>query len=99
MIIARLSPVALACERNSDFWIVVTTPLSVLGQFVPGNSANPTIGERGKTEYVEEDRVEFIVNDPGDKSALRKVVDELRMASTVLSKTMHVLKDILGPSI
>jgi hypothetical protein len=43
------------------------------GQFLPVGSANPTVGQIGEMEYVEEDRVEVSV-----KGDVRSVVDHLR---------------------
>lgn len=39
-----------------------------VGQFIPSNQANPALGERGKLETVEEDRVEITVE--GDVSSV-----------------------------
>jgi len=46
------------------------------GQFRPLQGANPTIGQVGLLEFVEEDRVEFLVT--GEKEQLKQVVSELR---------------------
>ncbi|KII95506.1 hypothetical protein PLICRDRAFT_25961 [Plicaturopsis crispa FD-325 SS-3] len=48
------------------------------GQFKPVTGANPTIGDVGKLEYVEEDRVEVVVNDLGERSELRDVIRVLK---------------------
>ncbi|KAF5365961.1 hypothetical protein D9758_006639 [Tetrapyrgos nigripes] len=48
------------------------------GQFLPTDSANPTIGGKGQLEFVEEDRVEMVVNDKGKKEELRKAIEELK---------------------
>ncbi|TFY73727.1 hypothetical protein EWM64_g10285 [Hericium alpestre] len=48
------------------------------GQFKPGADANPTIGSRGVVEYVEEDRVEIVVNDKGEHTELKNAIQELK---------------------
>jgi hypothetical protein len=48
------------------------------GQFKPLAAANPAIGERSKLEFVQEDRVELVVNDNGEKVELRKAIEELK---------------------
>jgi hypothetical protein len=48
------------------------------GQFLPTEGANPAIGQVGKPEFVNEDRVEFQVLDRGDKKELKRVVEELK---------------------
>ncbi|KAG7091320.1 hypothetical protein E1B28_010364 [Marasmius oreades] len=48
------------------------------GQFKPMAEANPTIGSTGALEFVEEDRVELVINDKGNKEELRKAVQELK---------------------
>ncbi|THV06250.1 hypothetical protein K435DRAFT_744071 [Dendrothele bispora CBS 962.96] len=48
------------------------------GQFLPTEAANPTIGKSGELEFVEEDKVEIVVNDKGNKEELRKAVEELK---------------------
>ncbi|KAK7472208.1 hypothetical protein VKT23_000330 [Stygiomarasmius scandens] len=45
---------------------------------MPSAAANPAIGKRGELEFVEEDRVEMVVNDKGKKEELRKAVEELK---------------------
>lgn len=49
-----------------------------IGQFRPTAEAQPTIGTPGELEFVEEDRVELIVLDQGDKVQLRNAVRELK---------------------
>lgn len=49
-----------------------------IGQFRPTAEAQPTIGTPGELEFVEEDRVELIVLDQGDKVQLRNAVQELK---------------------
>lgn len=51
------------------------------GQFKPGPGTQPTIGNPGKLEYVEEDRVEVVVNDQGDRQDLKRAVKELKAVS------------------
>ncbi|EGO00575.1 hypothetical protein SERLA73DRAFT_133500 [Serpula lacrymans var. lacrymans S7.3] len=48
------------------------------GQFKPGPEANPTIGSRGTLEFVEEDRVEVLVNDKGERAELSAAIKELK---------------------
>jgi hypothetical protein len=48
------------------------------GQFKPGPGATPTIGSIGAVEYVEEDRVELVVNDKGQKVELKEAINELK---------------------
>ncbi|KIJ22253.1 hypothetical protein M422DRAFT_197390 [Sphaerobolus stellatus SS14] len=48
------------------------------GQFLPLEGANPNIGEVGKPEFVEENRVEVIVNDQEDKVQIRRAIEELK---------------------
>jgi len=49
------------------------------GQFKPGPGAKPAIGSVGQVEYVEEDRVELVVNDDGPGQVeLKSVINELK---------------------
>jgi len=48
------------------------------GQFRPGVEANPAIGARGELEYVEEHRVEVVVNDKGLNDEIKNAVAELK---------------------
>ncbi|EPQ55279.1 hypothetical protein GLOTRDRAFT_61210, partial [Gloeophyllum trabeum ATCC 11539] len=48
------------------------------GQFKPTAEANPAIGKPGELEFVEEDRVEMVVNDGGDKKEIREVLGALK---------------------
>ncbi|KAF8655625.1 hypothetical protein AX16_002979 [Volvariella volvacea WC 439] len=50
------------------------------GQFKPCSGANPTIGEAGRLEYVEEDKVELVVNDEGENKALKEAIRSLKGA-------------------
>lgn len=56
-------------------------PGSHTGQFKPGLEAHPTIGKVGELEYVEEDRVEVIVNDKGAQKELGEAIEELKKVS------------------
>ncbi|KAG1861848.1 GTP cyclohydrolase 1 type 2/Nif3 [Suillus fuscotomentosus] len=49
-----------------------------VGQFKPGPGARPLTGEPGKLEYVDEDRVEIVVNDQGDKVQLKHAISHLK---------------------
>ncbi|THH19700.1 hypothetical protein EW146_g1542 [Bondarzewia mesenterica] len=49
------------------------------GQFKPAAGANPTIGSVGNLEFVEEDRVELVVNDKGEEHLeLKNAIKELK---------------------
>ncbi|KAF9047524.1 GTP cyclohydrolase 1 type 2/Nif3 [Panaeolus papilionaceus] len=50
------------------------------GQFQPVNGANPTIGQTGQLEYVEEDKVEVVVNDKGQQEEIKNAIQELKNA-------------------
>ncbi|EKM53720.1 uncharacterized protein PHACADRAFT_260210 [Phanerochaete carnosa HHB-10118-sp] len=52
------------------------------GQFRPGPEANPAIGKRGELEFVEENRVEVIVNDKGENEEIRGAIKELKAVSS-----------------
>ncbi|KAG2074817.1 hypothetical protein BDR04DRAFT_1133654 [Suillus decipiens] len=49
-----------------------------VGQFKPGPGAQPLTGEPGKLEHVDEDRVEIMVNDQGDKVQLKDAINHLK---------------------
>ncbi|KAH7929589.1 hypothetical protein BV22DRAFT_1102381 [Leucogyrophana mollusca] len=51
-----------------------------MGQFKPGPDANPVVGSSGKLEHIEEDRVELIINDKGEKVEVKKVIHALKIA-------------------
>ena len=44
------------------------------GRFMPLSGASPTIGEVGKSEVVDEERIEFIC----DKDSLNKVIEAIK---------------------
>ncbi|CAA7260476.1 unnamed protein product [Cyclocybe aegerita] len=48
------------------------------GQFRPLSGANPNLGKVGELEFVEEDRVELLVNDKGQREQVRDAVKELK---------------------
>lgn len=48
------------------------------GQFRPGSEANPHIGTPGKLEFVEEHRVEVVVNDKGQNDEVKAAIRELK---------------------
>ena len=52
-----------------------------IGQFKPGPETNPAIGSVGQVEYVEEDRVELVVNDQGQKTELKDAIEDLKKVS------------------
>ncbi|KAG2153380.1 GTP cyclohydrolase 1 type 2/Nif3 [Suillus clintonianus] len=51
-----------------------------IGQFRPGPEAQPVTGEPGKLEHVEEDRVEIVVHDLGEKVQLKDAIRRLKEA-------------------
>jgi hypothetical protein len=55
---------------------------------MPGPEARPTIGQPGELEFVDEDRVEVIVNDKGQREEIKKVIKELKTVS-ILFITIH----------
>lgn len=55
------------------------------GQFTPGDEANPAIGTRGELEFVEEHRVEVVVNDNGDNNEIKNAISELKTVSYIQS--------------
>lgn len=57
------------------------------GQFTPQDGANPTIGTIGRPAFVEEDRVEIVMNDKEDKTELKKVVEKLKQVCLVIPST------------
>ncbi|KAF8225274.1 hypothetical protein L208DRAFT_1408748 [Tricholoma matsutake] len=50
-----------------------------VGQFKPAPEARPTIGMPGVLEFTEEDRVEIVVNDEGQREDIKKVIQELEV--------------------
>jgi hypothetical protein len=62
-----------------SFLFIITTPsVGCAGQFKPVGGANPTIGALGTVEYVEEDKVEVLVNDKGATVELKNAIEELK---------------------
>jgi hypothetical protein len=55
---------------------------------MPGPEARPTIGQPGELEFVDEDRVEVIVNDKGQREEIKKAIKELKTVS-ILFITIH----------
>lgn len=53
-----------------------TFTLKGTGRFLPGEGANPTIGEVGKLEEVEEERIETVC----DESVIRHVLRAIKEA-------------------
>jgi len=49
------------------------------GQFRPSPEANPHIGKAGELKFVEEDRVEVVVNDKGENEEVKGVIRELKI--------------------
>ena len=45
---------------------------------MPKESANPTIGKVGQLEFVDEDRVELVVNDKGKHKEIEQAIKELK---------------------
>jgi hypothetical protein len=54
------------------------------GQFRPGPEANPHVGTPGDLEYVEEDRVEVLVNDKGLNDEVKGAIKELKAVRSIL---------------
>lgn len=57
------------------------------GQFKPGPGTQPAIGTLGELEYVEEDRVEVVVNDKGDREEVKSAIKELKAVSPYSTST------------
>lgn len=57
------------------------------GQFKPGPKANPTIGVPGRMEFVEENRVEVVVNDVGSNAITKGVIKELKSVRNICFTT------------
>ena len=55
---------------------------------MPGPEARPAIGQPGELEFVDEDRVEVIVNDKGQREEIKKAIKELKTVS-ILFITIH----------
>ena len=55
------------------------------GQFKPGPEANPAIGTRGELEFVEENKVEVVVNDKGANEEIKSAIRELKSVRTIAS--------------
>ena len=53
---------------------------------MPGEEANPTVGEPGKPEFVEEDRVEVVVN---GREEVRQCISELRKVRRRISDAVN----------
>jgi hypothetical protein len=53
------------------------------GQFRPGPEANPHVGTPGDLEYVEEDRVEVLVNDKGLNEEVKGAIKELKAVRSI----------------
>ena len=51
-----------------------STAYKGIGTFKPNDSANPYIGEHGKLEFVEEEKLEFVC----DVEKVKNVIEELR---------------------
>jgi hypothetical protein len=52
-----------------------------LGQFKPEPGTRPAIGQPGKLEFVEEDRVEVVINDKGRQEEVKQAIKELKTVS------------------
>lgn len=51
-----------------------TSVTKTVGTFIPGDDANPYLGEKNKLKFVEEEKLEFVCN----VDNVKKVVQELR---------------------
>lgn len=69
------------------------------GQFKPGPGTQPAIGTLGELEYVEEDRVEVVVNDKGDREEVKRVIKELKAVSSHSTFTEARLTGNSGTSV
>ncbi|KAH7883371.1 GTP cyclohydrolase 1 type 2/Nif3 [Phlebopus sp. FC_14] len=49
-----------------------------VGQFQPAQGANPTLGTLGVLEKVEEDRVEILLHDKGERRELSDAIQALK---------------------
>jgi hypothetical protein len=54
----------------------------ITGQFKPGPGTHPAIGTLGELEYVEDDRVEVVVNDKGGRDEVKNAIRELKAVSS-----------------
>lgn len=45
---------------------------------MPKGSANPAIGKVGQLEFVDEDRVELVVNDKGEHEEIKQAIKEIK---------------------
>ncbi|KAE9407378.1 hypothetical protein BT96DRAFT_874692 [Gymnopus androsaceus JB14] len=66
------------------------------GQFKPTAEARPSIGAPGQLEFVEEDRVELLVIDQGEKVQLRSAVEELKKVHPYEEVAYDIYKVELG---
>ena len=57
------------------------------GQFRPGPEAHPVIGKPGELEFVEENRVEVVVNDKGGNEEIKSAIAELKAVSILITCT------------
>ncbi|KAF9262649.1 hypothetical protein L218DRAFT_867366 [Marasmius fiardii PR-910] len=62
------------------------------GQFKPTAEANPTVGSTIALEFVEEDRVELVINDKGNKDEVRKAVQELKKIHPYEEAAVYIYK-------
>jgi len=67
--------------------IAANMDINTIGQFKPNQAANPAIGIAGRLEYVEEDKVELIVDYSEDNVGLKKAIRELKKVSVCLYVT------------
>lgn len=66
-----------------------------VGQFMPGSTARPALGRLGKLEFVDEDRVEVVVNDQGGANfQLKGILKELKEVGTLVYLTVPVKKKL-----
>ncbi|KAJ8697146.1 hypothetical protein PTI98_006946 [Pleurotus ostreatus] len=63
------------------------------GQFKPVSSANPTIGSLECVEYVEEDRVEILVQDQGRGEEMKETIKALKeVGHNILASSLSYYK-------
>lgn len=69
------------CFTRNWFVLTMTCDIfrdSYLGQFLPGEGATPALGKVGEPEFVEEDRVEVLLNDNEGGDAVKSAVAQLK---------------------
>jgi hypothetical protein len=81
MSIALSSPVELVSWTH--YTHSESTSGNFTGQFRPGLEARPNIGTPGVLEFAQEDRVEVVVNDEGQREEIKRAVQELKVVRSI----------------